>query len=70
MPVALNEVEETKMSQRYVSQVPTFTLESLVASGQWSAEQRRGKKKPAATGRSQKAPRLGLGELKPAKPAA
>jgi hypothetical protein len=56
------------MSQRYLSQIPTFTLESLVTSGQWSAEQRRGKKKPAPMP-ARKTPHLDASELKPAKAA-
>lgn len=33
------------MSQSFLSPLPTFTLESLVASRQWSAERRLAKKK-------------------------
>jgi hypothetical protein len=33
------------MAQGFISPLPPFTLESLVASRQWSAEQRSGKKK-------------------------
>jgi hypothetical protein len=42
-----------EMTQGFIAPLPTFTLESLVASRQWSAEQRYGRKKvnPAKTGK-------------------
>lgn len=41
------------MAQDFMSPLPTFTLESLVASRQWKAEQRLASKKtnPAKTGK-------------------
>ena len=50
-----NKAEEVKMAKAFMSPLSTFTLESLVASRQWSAERRLSKKKenPAKTGRVQ-----------------
>ena len=41
------------MAQEFMSPLPTFTLESLVASRQWKAERRLASKKtnPAKTGK-------------------
>jgi len=43
------------MAQGFIAPLPTFTLESLVASRQWSAERRYGRKKmnPAKTGKKE-----------------
>jgi hypothetical protein len=38
---------EKEMSNSFMSPLPTFTLESLVASGQWTAAQVNRGKKPA-----------------------
>jgi len=45
------------MAQGYMSPLPTFTLESLVAFRQWSAEQRFSKKKPNPAKAERKAAR-------------
>jgi hypothetical protein len=37
-----------KMSNSFMSQLPTFTLESLVTNGQWTAAQPGSRKKTAA----------------------
>ena len=45
------------MSQGYMSPLPTFTLESLVAFRQWSAEQQFSKRKPSPPKTERKAAR-------------
>jgi hypothetical protein len=55
------------MAQRFMSPLPTFTLESLVAFRQWSAQQRLDRKKFSPAKASQKTGRSQTAESKAVK---
>jgi hypothetical protein len=57
------------MSNSFMAPLSTFTLESLVTNGQWTAAQNNSRKKADKSNVQKKSPPVASGRLKETKPA-